>query len=261
MAAPRDGLRAPGQRHVVRGAARLRSGCGDAPRSFHGDHYDVPQERYGDLLVSAGAVPVTGAELVRLLTASGLRLRKRRGDRPVGRVPAMVFPDGTMPTSTSSPRRGPWRSRGSSRPWCFVQDARGVSRSSTARGGVMGVAGRLAGAGRAAAEAAVREVAGGDRDRAAGRGRCRRAGTSGSGRRQAGRRAVASGPKLPAGATGPDSRGARRRWPGQWTTSTGGTGWTVVSSSGCAAASSGGRWCRGCSTSCRRRGLASSPWR
>ncbi|MDN5790232.1 MAG: DUF4031 domain-containing protein [Micrococcales bacterium] len=50
------------------------------PRSFEGDHYDVPQERWQDL-VAAGASPTTGVDLVRRLNASGLRLRKRKGDR------------------------------------------------------------------------------------------------------------------------------------------------------------------------------------
>jgi 8-oxo-dGTP pyrophosphatase MutT (NUDIX family) len=63
------------------------------PRSFEGDHYDVPQERYG-MVVAAGATSTTGADVVRRLLASGLRLRKRRGDRPVARIPAVVFPDG-----------------------------------------------------------------------------------------------------------------------------------------------------------------------
>jgi 8-oxo-dGTP pyrophosphatase MutT (NUDIX family) len=63
------------------------------PRSFEGDHYDVPQERYA-MVVAAGATSTTGADVVRRLLASGLRLRKRRGDRPVARIPAVVFPDG-----------------------------------------------------------------------------------------------------------------------------------------------------------------------
>jgi hypothetical protein len=45
-------------------------------RSFDIDHYDVPQERY-DELVAAGAVPVTNRELVTRLAASGLRVRQR----------------------------------------------------------------------------------------------------------------------------------------------------------------------------------------
>jgi len=48
-------------------------------RSFDLDHYDVPEERYAELL-RAGAIPVTGRELVLRLRASGLRVRQR--DRP-----------------------------------------------------------------------------------------------------------------------------------------------------------------------------------
>jgi len=51
-------------------------------RGFEGDHYDVPQERYGDL-VAAGAEPVSGRELLRRLAAAGLRRQKRRGERVV----------------------------------------------------------------------------------------------------------------------------------------------------------------------------------
>ena len=45
-------------------------------RSFDLDHYDVPQERYEEL-VAAGALPVSNRELVTRLTASGLRVRQR----------------------------------------------------------------------------------------------------------------------------------------------------------------------------------------
>jgi hypothetical protein len=45
-------------------------------RSFDLDHYDVPQERY-DELVAAGALPVSNRELVTRLAASGLRVRQR----------------------------------------------------------------------------------------------------------------------------------------------------------------------------------------
>ncbi len=65
------------------------------PRSFEGDHYDVPQERYAAVLAS-GATSTTGADVVRRLLGSGLRLRKRRGDRPVARVRGVRFPDGTI---------------------------------------------------------------------------------------------------------------------------------------------------------------------
>jgi hypothetical protein len=49
-------------------------------RGFEGDHYDVPEERYA-ALVAAGARPVSGRELVRVLHASGLRAPKRRHER------------------------------------------------------------------------------------------------------------------------------------------------------------------------------------
>mgnify|MGYP000893499167 CR=1 FL=1 len=42
-------------------------------RGFHGDHYDVPQEYY-DEMVTRGAVPTTSRELVRRLREAGLRL-------------------------------------------------------------------------------------------------------------------------------------------------------------------------------------------
>jgi hypothetical protein len=49
-------------------------------RGFDHDHYDVPQERYADL-VTAGAVPVETRELLRRLNAAGLR-RPKRDRRP-----------------------------------------------------------------------------------------------------------------------------------------------------------------------------------
>jgi Protein of unknown function (DUF4031) len=54
--------------------------AGVPERGFEGDHYDVPEERYA-AMVAAGAVPVTGRELVRRLQRSGLRRPKRRGER------------------------------------------------------------------------------------------------------------------------------------------------------------------------------------
>jgi len=45
-------------------------------RSFDLDHYDVPQERYAEL-VAAGAVPVSYRQLVTRLVASGLRVTTR----------------------------------------------------------------------------------------------------------------------------------------------------------------------------------------
>jgi len=49
-------------------------------RGFEGDHYDVPQERYPQL-VAAGAHPVAGRELLLRLRLAGLRRPKRRGER------------------------------------------------------------------------------------------------------------------------------------------------------------------------------------
>lgn len=46
-------------------------------RGFDRDHYDVPSEWYADV-VAAGALPVSSRELVRRLTAAGLRRRKVR---------------------------------------------------------------------------------------------------------------------------------------------------------------------------------------
>jgi muramoyltetrapeptide carboxypeptidase len=45
-------------------------------RGFDRDHYDVPAERYDDV-VAAGAVPVTSRELILRLREAGLRRRKR----------------------------------------------------------------------------------------------------------------------------------------------------------------------------------------
>lgn len=42
-------------------------------RGFHGDHYDVPEEYY-DEMVLRGALPTPTRELLRRLRAAGLRL-------------------------------------------------------------------------------------------------------------------------------------------------------------------------------------------
>ncbi|MGH3309853.1 MAG: DUF4031 domain-containing protein [Streptomyces sp.] len=49
-------------------------------RAFDRDHYDVPSARYA-AAVRAGAVEVGSKELLRRLTAAGLRRAKRRGPR------------------------------------------------------------------------------------------------------------------------------------------------------------------------------------
>lgn len=55
-------------------------------RGFERDHYDVPETAYA-ALVAAGAVPVSAREVVRRLTASGLRVPKKvsMGRRAAGR--------------------------------------------------------------------------------------------------------------------------------------------------------------------------------
>ena len=44
-------------------------------RGFDRDHYDVPSEWY-DVMVEAGATPVSSRELVKALIAAGLRRRR-----------------------------------------------------------------------------------------------------------------------------------------------------------------------------------------
>ncbi|MDQ0632228.1 putative metal-dependent HD superfamily phosphohydrolase [Arthrobacter pascens] len=50
--------------------------AGVPDRAFDGDHYDVPERRFDDL-VAAGAIPVEARILVRKLIASGLRIPAR----------------------------------------------------------------------------------------------------------------------------------------------------------------------------------------
>ncbi|UGY92097.1 DUF4031 domain-containing protein [Streptomyces gobiensis] len=50
---------------------------GSPRRAFDGDHYDVPSTRYAEA-VRLGAVEVGSKELVRRLTAAGLRRPKGR---------------------------------------------------------------------------------------------------------------------------------------------------------------------------------------
>ncbi|WP_427015595.1 DUF4031 domain-containing protein [Pseudarthrobacter sp. P1] len=56
--------------------------AGIPDRAFDRDHYDVPERRYGQL-VADGAVEVSGKELVRILVASGLRVRSRHRNTKV----------------------------------------------------------------------------------------------------------------------------------------------------------------------------------
>ncbi|KKD07398.1 DUF4031 domain-containing protein [Streptomyces sp. WM6386] len=55
-------------------------GLGVPRRAFERDHYDIPSHRYAEV-VAGGAVEVSSREIVRLLTASGLRRPKGREQR------------------------------------------------------------------------------------------------------------------------------------------------------------------------------------
>ncbi|MFJ6746692.1 MULTISPECIES: DUF4031 domain-containing protein [unclassified Streptomyces] len=56
---------------------RFAGRIGAPRRAFERDHYDLPAERYADA-VRAGAVEVGSKELLRRLTAAGLRRPKNR---------------------------------------------------------------------------------------------------------------------------------------------------------------------------------------
>jgi hypothetical protein len=64
-------------------------------RAFERDHYDVPAEWY-DLLVAAGAQPVSSKELLRRLTTAGLRRpRHQRPETPLSQTGGSLPPDCT----------------------------------------------------------------------------------------------------------------------------------------------------------------------
>jgi hypothetical protein len=58
--------------------------AGIPERGFDNDHYDVPRERWDDL-VAQGALPVTGRELLQRLQAAGLRVRQKDKGPKTGR--------------------------------------------------------------------------------------------------------------------------------------------------------------------------------
>jgi predicted metal-dependent HD superfamily phosphohydrolase len=69
--------------------------AGIPDRAFDGDHYDVPERRFDDL-VAAGAVPVEARILVRKLIASGLRIPARQRSKSL-KVPLLNRWDSIMP--------------------------------------------------------------------------------------------------------------------------------------------------------------------
>lgn len=93
-------------------------------RAFDGDHYDVPEERWHDV-VAAGANPTDGLDLARRLNASGLRLRKRKRDRGVARHLDVPFLGGASHVDLVLSREpiDPDRVRAS---LLFVRDAAGA---------------------------------------------------------------------------------------------------------------------------------------
>ena len=60
---------------------RFAAGLGIPLRGFDRDHYDIPAERY-EQVVAAGALPVSSRELIRRLKDAGLRRRKAEVLRP-----------------------------------------------------------------------------------------------------------------------------------------------------------------------------------
>lgn len=72
---------------------QFAANAGIPERGFHGDHYDVPEEWYGEM-VSLGAVPTDSRTIVRQLQAAGLRTtaaqrragRAGRSGSPAGRA-------------------------------------------------------------------------------------------------------------------------------------------------------------------------------
>lgn len=72
-------------------------GC--PPRAFERDHYDIPEAHYADA-VRAGAREVGSKEIVRRLTAAGLRRPK---GRPAPLVPTTA-PTRTTPRTPTPPR-------------------------------------------------------------------------------------------------------------------------------------------------------------
>ena len=78
-----------GELHAFAAAA------GIPERAFDGDHYDVPERRF-DELVAAGAMPVEARMLVRKLISSGLRIPARQRNKSL-KMPLQLRWDAIMP--------------------------------------------------------------------------------------------------------------------------------------------------------------------
>ena len=77
---------------------------GVPPNAFDGDHYDIPVSQY-ESLVSAGALEVSGSELVRRLVKSGLRITAAERASKLEKILHQRF-DRLLP-NTSELDRGP----------------------------------------------------------------------------------------------------------------------------------------------------------
>jgi hypothetical protein len=62
---------------------RFAAQLGVPPKSFQGDHYDLPSD-YRDRAIALGATAVSSRELVGRLRAAGLRQRRGRGQAATG---------------------------------------------------------------------------------------------------------------------------------------------------------------------------------
>ncbi|WP_411282627.1 DUF4031 domain-containing protein [Lapillicoccus sp.] len=132
---------------------------GISRRAFDGDHYDIPHERF-DEAVAAGAVTVDGHELVRRLVASGLRIRKRRGERALVSHRDVRLHDGERFTVDviAGPKAPPCDPRTGAAA-VFVRDADGrFAVVHSVRRGVWGAPGGGREEGESDVECAVREV-------------------------------------------------------------------------------------------------------
>ncbi len=67
---------------------------GIPPHAFDGDHYDIPKARHA-AMVSVGATVVSWSEMISRLNRSGLRLRKRRGDKGLVRYVGRAIGEGS----------------------------------------------------------------------------------------------------------------------------------------------------------------------
>ena len=106
-----------------------------------------------------GRRETSGADVVRRLLASGLRLRKRQGDRPVARIPALTFPDGTRAAVDLLLSDRPITTPGVFAAMVFVQDADDrFAVVHSPRRDAWGSPGGWLEPGESATEAAVREV-------------------------------------------------------------------------------------------------------